>query len=550
MPGQTLSTAPKATVEQTSLKQWVAELDKAGLLYRHDREARVDELPQIMEDHPAQAVFVERVRDCDFPFLANAYATPEMCALALGCEPGRVGLEIGERTATPVPAKLIDTAPCKEVVVRGDDVDLTILPLFGYHELDGQAYVNCGRIVSRNPDTGAQNDAIQRLMFRTPNLVNIDMRALGHGGSINAHRYHDAGQDMPIAVVIGGPTLEIISSMMRLPEQAIDAWDKLGGFLGGPAEVVKCETSDLTVPANAEIVLEGRVITSEGAVHDEGPYGEYTGTYGGGDEILARNWNVVIDCVTYRRDAIYQQATVAGLHPGRTDMYIWSAAIEGELYMELKHAGIHVLDVRIPAASCSNIGYARIKQVSGGDSKQTLATMLAANRSYMPKLAYVFDEDTDIRDDDQVTWAQAWKYDPGTGTVVIPGQNVIPLDPTLTKDHPPYTITKVGFDCTLPPDHKAGAATFATVSPPIDQPASAEPLDEAALVEQMTAFLEEKPRTWYEILQRFAGQPYAPVYRAFGQLRPKLGRRVDLIPTFPYTFSDTEFTGGNGGPRS
>jgi UbiD family decarboxylase len=534
---------------QGSLKRWVVELDKAGLLHRHDGEARVDELPQIMEDHPDRAVFVERVRDCRFPFLANAFASAEMCALALGCDRRKVAAEIGERNTRHYPAQVVGSAPCKEVVIRGD-VDLTMFPLFSHHPLDGQAFIDCGRVVTRNPDTGLLNDGIQRLMFRTPNLLNIDMRALGHGGAINAHRHHDAGRDTPIAVCVGGPTLDVIASMMRSPELAIGAWDKLGGFLGGPAQVVRCETNDLTVPANAEIVLEGRVITSEGLDHDEGPYGEYTGTYGGGEEILARNWNVAIDCLTCRRDAIYQHATIAGLHPGHTDMYIWSAAIAGELYMELKHAGIHVLDVHIPAASCSNIGYARIKQVSGGDSKQALATMLAANRSYMPKLAYVFDEDTDIFDDEKVTWAQAWKYNPGTGTVLIPGQNVIPLDPGLTQDQPPYSITKIGFDCTLPLDHKIGATTPATVSPPIDQPASAEPLDEAALVELMTEFLEEKPRTWYEILQHFAGQPYPGVYRAFGRLRPKLGRRVDLVPAFPYTFSDTEFIRGDGRPRS
>jgi UbiD family decarboxylase len=534
-------------MEQMSLRQWVAELDHAGLLYRHQGETRVDELPQIMEDHPDQAVLVERVRDCAFPFVANAFASEQMCALALGCDRNRVGAEIGERAAMHYPAQVVDTAPCKEVVVRGGDVDLTVLPLFSHHLRDGQAFINCGRVVTGNPDTGAQNDGIQRLMFRTPDLLNIDMRSLGHGGSINAHRYHDAGQDTPVAVCVGGPTLDVISSMMRQPELNIDAWEKLGGFLGGPAQVVKCETNDLTIPANSEIVLEGHVVTSEGEIHDEGPYGEYTGTYGGG---LAHNWDVAIDCITYRRDPIYQHATIAGLHPGRTDMYVWSAAVEGEMYMELKHAGIHVLDVNVPAASCSNIAYARIKQVSGGDSKQALATMLAATRQYMPKLAYVFDEDVDIFDEDRVKWAQAWRYNPGTGTVLLPGQNVIMLDPSLTQDHPPYSITKIGFDCTIPLDGDLELSAAATVSPPIGQPASAEPLGEAALVEQMTAFIDEKPRTWYEILQRFAGQPYPPVYRAFGHLRPKLGRREDLAPDFPYTFSDTEFTQGDGGPRS
>jgi UbiD family decarboxylase len=85
---------------------------------------------------------------------------------------------------------------------------------------------------------------------------------------------------MPVAVVIGGPTLDKIASMFSFP--GVDDWDILGGFYGESAKVVKCETNDLTVPANAEIIMEGRMMTSEGWIYDEGPYGEYTGTYGAG----------------------------------------------------------------------------------------------------------------------------------------------------------------------------------------------------------------------------------------------------------------------------
>ena len=388
---------------------------------------------------------------------------------------------------------------------------------------------------------------MRSLLFLGPNLVNVGMQDLSHGGSIHGDRNQDMGRDMPVAICVGGPALDLISALMRLPEQAIDAWDKLGGFLGGPAKVVKCETNDLTVPANAEIVLKGRVLTSEGRVHDEGGYAEWTGTYGGG---LPHNWNMVVDCITFRGDAIYQQASIGGLHPGRTDTSnVCAAAVEGELYMTLRHVGLHVLDVHVPEATCAEVAYARIKPRSGGDAKRALGTMLSACRQVGPKLAYVFDEDVDIFDDERVKWAQAWRYNPGTDTILIPGQYVSPLDPSITQTHFPFSITKIGFDCTIPLGGDRGKFVAATVSPPIDQPASVKPLDEAALVEQMTAFIKKAPRTWYEILQHFAGQPYPPVYRAFGKLRPKLGRRVDLVPAFPYTFADTEFVQGDGRPK-
>jgi UbiD family decarboxylase len=522
---------------QITLDKYIDKLDEAGLLVRYTDPQRVDELPRIMEDNPDKAILVEHVTDCAFPFFANGYSSRAMYALSLGCDERQVSAEIARRTGLTHPAQVVKTGPCKDVIIRGDDVDLTMFPLFHHHPRDGQAYLNDTRVVSRHPDTGLINDSIQRFMYRGPNLTNVDMRSKQHGGSINASRSHELGTDMPVAVCIGGPTLDVISSMMRLP--GLDKWDMLGGFLGESAKVVKCETNDLTVPVNAEIVLEGRVLTNEGEIHDEGPYGEFTGTYGGG---VARNWNVVIDCITHRKDCIYQHATISGLHPGRTDMAVWQAAIEAELFTALQRAEILVQDVFCPQAACNNIGYVSIKTRNGGDAQQALAIMLAAGRQQMPKLAYVFDDDIDIHDDERVKWAQAWRYNPGTDTAILPGENMLPLDPSIGTDEPPVHIAKIGFDCTIPivghVDHTMYDA--AVVSEPIAQPKDPGTLTEDQLTEQMEQLIRLKPSNWKEILEHFAGQPYPVVYRAFGRLRPKLGRIVDDVPRYPYTFSEVD----------
>ena len=533
---------------QASLVDWIAALDHAGLLYRVTDEKRVDELPQLMEDHPDQAILVEKVADCAFPFLANAMGSRAMCALALGCDPREVNQEVGRRSIGAVPPQVVDTAPCKDVVVKGDDVDLTIFPLFLHHTHDGQAYLNDGRIITKHPDTGQVNDAVQRLMYRARNMLSIDERAVNHAGSINGTAYHERRQDMPVAICLGGPTLDQVASMMRLPGSSIDAWERLGNFYGAPAQLVKCETVDLTVPANAEIVLEGHVITSEDFVHDEGPYGEAPGTYGG--QALAHNWNLRVDCVTYRKDAVYQHATIGGMHPGRTDMFVWPLAIEGELFETLKRAGITVLDVYMPPGSCENVIYARIKPVSGGDAKQALGTMLTACRQQFPKVAYVFDEDIDIYDDEQVKWAQAWRFNPGTDTVLIPGQNLNPLDPSLPSPKPPYIITKIGLDCTMAVGEDHAKYARALVTPPIPQPAQPpQALDDDALKAQLTDFIKQAPRSWRDIVTHFAGQPYRTLYRAFGDLRPQLGRMADQGPDYPYVFSTTgDFVQGGQQP--
>lgn len=528
---------------QTTLAEYANELDKAGLLTRYTDEKRVDELPQLMEQNPDTAVFVEHVKDCAFPFLANAYGARSMYALALQCDFKKVGLEIAQRSGCRQTPQLVETAPCKDVILKGDDVDLTMFPLFHHHPLDGHAYLNDTNVVSRNPDTGLIDQGIYRFMYRAKNETNIDMRNDTHGARINAKRYQQLGQDMPIAVIIGAPTLDKIASMISSP--GVDDWDILGGFYGEPAKLVKCETSDLTVPANVEIIIEGRVLTTEGWVHDEGPYGEYTGTYGGG---LPHNNRFIVDCITHRKGAIYQHATIGGLHPGRTDMYAFQPAIEGDLYLALQRAGILVQNVYLPPAGCSNIAYASIKTRGGGDAKQALALMLAGSRQWMPKIAYVFDEDVDIYNDERVKWAMAWRYNPEKGTMILPEQNMLPLDPSLGTDHPPVNISKVGFDCTIPlvghPDPFAYAA--ATVSEPFQQPAEVPRKSEDEATREMEAFIRQKPRTWKEILEHFAGQPYPIVYRAFGQLRHHLGRIADERPQYPYTFSHADFVYSDG----
>jgi UbiD family decarboxylase len=301
---------------QTSLAEYVQALDKAGLLTRIKEEKRVDELPALMEANPDTAVFVEKVKDCAFPFFANGYGVRPMYALALDCDFKKVGLEIARRSALRQKPQLVSTAPCKDVILKGNDIDLTIFPLFHHHPGDGQAYLNDTNVVSRDPDTGLIDQGIYRFMYRSKNETNIDMRNDTHGALIHALRNQQLGKDMPIAVVIGQPALDTIASMVSFP--GVDDWDILGGFYGEPAKLVKCETNDLTVPANAELVIEGRVITTEGWIHDEGPYGEYTGTYGGG---LPHNNRFVVDCITHRKGMIYKHATIGGLHPGRTDMY-------------------------------------------------------------------------------------------------------------------------------------------------------------------------------------------------------------------------------------
>src|SRR5260370_16825598 len=108
-----------------------------------------------------------------------------------------------------------------------------------------------------------------------------------------------------------------------------------------------------------------------------------------------------------------------------------------------------------------------MRVVGGGDAKQALAVMLTGSHQQFPKVAYVFDEDIDVYDEEQVKWGQAFRYNPGTGTLLIPGQNINPLDPSITMEQLPVSITKIGFDCTMPLGQDTATFARAVITRPI-----------------------------------------------------------------------------------
>jgi 2,5-furandicarboxylate decarboxylase 1 len=525
---------------QQSLSDFVDDMEKAGLLARITDEKRVDELPAVMEANPLTAVLVEKVTDCEFQFLANAYSNQDQTAWALGCDKGETGRRMVELGKGRVKPEVVETAPCKEVILTGDDVDLTRLPLFLHHDRDGHAYTNDNLVVSKHPDTGVYDWGIYRSMFRTKNEKLFDMTCTSHRARLNAQAAQAKGHNLELAIVLGGPLVDKVAALTGVPP-GTDDFEVLGNFYGHPAKLVKCETIDLLVPANAEIVLECELMATEGLTHDEGPYGEFTGMYGGG---IKANFRAIVKAMTFRRGGIYQHATIGGTHPWYTDNMLQLPMIESDLYGGLAMAGIDVKEVRAPLGGLSNIAYAKISTRGAGDSKQALGVMLTCSKQGLPKIAMVFDEDVDIWDDNKVKWAMAFRYDPIRDTMILPAMNTMTVDPTIAKDDPPATISKIGFDCTIPWGDQYTRTDFDGSEPYVlgEPPPESTPMSEDELTAAMGSFVRVQPRSWKEILEEYIGQNYRDVYRAFGNLRHELGRVMEP-PYYPYTFSDTDFVG-------
>ena len=520
---------------QQSLPDFVAALDKAGFLVRITDEKRVDEIPKIFEANPTKAILIEKIKDCEFSVLANAYSNQNMYAWAMECDKTRTGLKMVEKAQNRVKWTVVDTAPCKDVVLKGDDVDLTLLPMFLHHDRDGHAYTNDNLFISKHPDTGVYDWGVYRSMFRSKNEKSVDMTCTSHRQRIHAMAAAAKGKNLEVAIVIGGPILDKISALVGVPGDT-DDFEVLGSFYGAPAKMVKCETIDVAVPANAELVLECELMASEGLAFDEGPYGEYTGMYGGG---LKHNYRLKVKAMTYRKGAIYQHGTIGGLHPWYTDNMLQLPAIEADLFGSLKRAGIDVLEVRAPAGGLSNIAYAKIRPLGAGDAKQALGIMLTCSKQCLPKVAMVFNEDVDIWNDQAILAGMAFRFMPDRDTVMINDCNTMTVDP---KCRVPGVASKIGFDCTVPlgPNWNPEEFVKSAVADLGAPPANVQPLTESELTEDMLALIKAAPRSWRELLAHYHGQPYPGIYRAFGNIRHKLGR-VNDAPWYRYTLSDSPF---------
>ena len=287
---------------QQSLSDFVSAMEAAGMLVRVSEEKRVDELPRVMEDHPTTAVLVEKISGCELSFLANAYSNQDQYAWAMGCKKAETGMKMVEASQGRIAPVVVDTSPCKEVILTGDDVDMTIFPMFLHHERDGQSYSDDNLVVSKDPDTGVYDWGFYRSMFRAKNERGFDMTCTSHRARINAQKAAMKGQNLEIAVVIGAPILDKLAALKGFPPD-VDDFEVLGSFYGEAAKLVKCETIDLMVPANAEIVLECELMATEGWVHDEAPFGEFTGMYGGG---LKHNVRALVKAITHRKNGIFQ----------------------------------------------------------------------------------------------------------------------------------------------------------------------------------------------------------------------------------------------------
>ncbi|OIQ93978.1 phenolic acid decarboxylase subunit C [mine drainage metagenome] len=435
------------------LRSFLAAIEASGDLVKIDDEIDWDQelagIGRLGCERNGPAFLFNNIKDYPgWRTIANPVAGWRRYAVGLGLPADTSVREMyrvyAEREGHLIPPVVVKDGPCKEVVLKGDQVDLFDLPTPMVHEGDGGRYLGTWDIViSKDADSGWVNWGMYRFMIHNERHLTGYPRPTSHLGKMLLEGYAPKGRTMPIAIVIGAdmPSHLAAAATFRLAgDEAL-----LAGGLGQQAvELVKCETSDLYVPATSEVVIEAEVYPD--AVAQEGPYGEYPGYRSGemGNAICAR-----VTAITHRRNPILSLDTT-----GFMDSSAVTTSISGAIAIRrrLEKHGVPVVEVYVPPESGVHMAVVSVRR-GGAAVAQQVVELLTARRALMSKIIVV-DEDVDVFNMAAVIHAFSTKCHPQRGT------HIHTYEGRANALTPAYSLEErvarrgatVSFDCTWPPE--------------------------------------------------------------------------------------------------
>jgi 2,5-furandicarboxylate decarboxylase 1 len=366
------------------------------------------------------------------PVVSGLVSDRGWMAEAMGVEPADMLARFQDAASHPTPWQEVKSAPAQETVHRAP-LDLAkILPLPTHNEHDGGPYIAAGIMIVRNPRTGKQNVSIHRCQLTGPNRLGV-LVLPRH--TFTFHRMaEEAGQPLDAAIVIGVDPLTLLASQAIVPIDH-DELEIAGALQGRPLPVVKCLTNDIRVPAEAEIVVEGRFLP--GVREPEGPFGEFPQTYG-----TRSNREVMeVVAVTHRKDAIFHTMVGGGLE----HLLLGAIPKEATLLTHLRRNFPNVLDVHLsPGGTMRFHLYVKLKKTQEGQGKNVILGAFAG--SFDLKHVIVVDDDVDIHNPAEVEWAVATRFQADRDLVIVPESQGSKLDPS-NRDG---VGAKMGLDATKP----------------------------------------------------------------------------------------------------
>ncbi len=442
------------------LRTFIAALEKAGELKRVSVE--VDPVLEITEfadrsvKRGGPALLFEKPKGSDIPVLINAFASGRRMELALEVDSVE---EIAQRIAEylqmrmpegilnklkmlPVLAevgaffpKIVSGGPCKEVVKR-DGFSLFDYPVLQCWPEDGGRFITLPMVFSKNPATGKRNCGCYRIQIYDERTTGMHWQTHKQGAD-HYRRLKQAGQvtRMEAAVAIGADPATMYSAILPLPPDLDEMM--IAGFLRKkPVEMVKCETVDIEVPANSEIVLEGYLDLDESRV--EGPFGDHTGFYSLEDTYPVFH----VTCVTQRKNPVYA-TTIVG-PPPMEDFYM-GKAIE-RIFLPLMRMQLpEVRDICMPAEGIfHNLILVSIRKSYPGQARKVMHAIWGLGQAMFSKVIVVVDEEVDVQNVSAAAWQALNNIDPQRDIEFVMG----PVDSLDHASRLPNYGSKMGVDAT------------------------------------------------------------------------------------------------------
>ena len=437
------------------LQEYLTRLESAGKL--HWIEQRVDpawEVTAITRQvfdrygwNARPALGFRQVGASEFPLVIGVVGgSPEIYALALSTTVEKIS-EVWERAQRhPIDPVSAPTGLCKEIILRGSEIDLGSLPQVVWTPgQDPGPYITAPVIITKDAETGRRNVGTYRLQLKGANRLGLYVGGAQHAAR-HIRQYEANKQDMPVAIAIGVDPTIVLSSISKFP-YGTDELAVAGGLRGEAVQLVRCETVDLEVPANAEIVLEG--FLRAGYREQEGPFGEFSGYMSPGGQQPV----IELTCITRRRTPIYH-SFLSQMPPSESSC-IRSLSRSAAVYHHLRHVlGLPVRAVHFTesgGASCVLVISIKkeypeqVKEVAWG------AWSLMNKEG---KFTVVVDEDVDVRSPFQVEWAMSFHAQPARDTFMVNGVVPSGVDPsTASADIPQHdprrrTGSKILIDAT------------------------------------------------------------------------------------------------------
>lgn len=396
-------------------------------------------LAKLEKERQFPVVIFDKVKGSSLPVVTNVHADARRLFRAIGLKNGTLAdfiREYAAREDQPIEPVIVKEGPVQEVVLTGNDVDVTRLPILTYHEKDAGRYVTAGFGIMRDPDSGVRNAGIYRLMIHSKDTFGIQLSETAHGHYI-WQSYERQDRPTPMAVAIGHHPAFYIGCL-SFTSLETDEFAVAGGIMQAPVELVRCRTLDLEVPAYAEIVLECEILPH--LRKKEAPFGEYPGTYGPQRD----NPVVQVKAITMRRNALYQSSFV-----GHADNLLLSGIVRSTTIMKtVKLASPKVRAVHMPPSGrCRFICYLSVEKIVEGEPKNAAMAAFAAD----PFLKYVVvvDQDVNILNDEEVLHAIATRVRADTDIFMVTHAKGSPLDPaSYDPAGGSHLVTKMGIDAT------------------------------------------------------------------------------------------------------